>query len=189
VLHGAFLVEVGSLFQYEKSDGGCEHCRTYEESDDDSARSRFSCEHCAGADGPEQQNGSDQAGREAAALQDEREDVHEGAVDQHERWKAESNGRKFGRDFDSNDSHNDDETVGDVEVFPSRGKVKNLARPVAPVENELLEDVESIGSDAKPEHDLKMGHGVRLTALPSKLERISKDAADFIRRSRGGCKR
>src|ERR1700743_2300645 len=84
--------------------------------------------------------------------------MHEGAVDQHQSRKAKGDGWKFRRDFDGDDPENYDEAVGDVEIVPSRGEAKDLARPVAPVEDEFLDNVKSVGSNAKPKHDLKMAH-------------------------------
>src|SRR5262244_2544397 len=163
---GASLIEVGSLLEDDEGDWGCEHRGSDKQRDQNGADVWLGCEHRERPDWPKQQNGSYQAGRETSPFQDDRQDVHERAVDQHESREAEGERRIFGRNFDGDDSDDNDEAVCEVEILPARGKVKDLACPIAPVENKLFDDVESVARDAKPEHDLKMTHEIRLMAFP-----------------------
>lgn len=64
--------------------------------------------------------------------------MHEGSVDEHQAGKSQGDGRIFGRDLDGDDAYNDDEAVGDVEVFPACGQVQDLLRPGSPVEDKFF---------------------------------------------------
>ena len=85
-------------------------------------RAWFESEHRVIAARPNNRSG-DETRREAATVQDEWK-VHEGAIDQHEFWEAERDSRIFRCDFNGDDSHDYDQTVGGVEVVPLGGKMK-----------------------------------------------------------------
>jgi hypothetical protein len=85
--------------------------------------------------------------------------MEERRVDQHQSSEAQCKDWPFGRDGGRNHTQDDDQRIGDVEVFPTRREVEYMARPTLPVEDELFEDVDCVGGGAKPKQRRECRHG------------------------------
>ncbi len=113
--------------------------------------------HGRDAQGEEENHCRDETRGESSARPEKRCDMEEGRVDQHQSCEAEREDRPSGRDVRRDHAQDDDQRIGDVEVFPTRREVEHVARPALPVEDELFQNVDGVGGGAEPSHRESVG--------------------------------